>query len=309
MKFLVHIAGFVYLHAVMRIKEGFSGERSLVLPRVVVDQMEQDPVMRQLLITDIGYYPHAMHHYRRRDEPISQYVFIYCIDGAGWYRLRGRTYRVARNQYFVLPPVEPHEYGADDADPWTIHWAHFRGDQARHVVADDLGPQTISPSADSRIANRIALFEEVFNTLYDSLTVENTRYAISAFHYFLESLHYFRQYRRMGMQGNDADIVKSTIHYMEENTGRHLTIDEIAASAGMSPSYLSARFRAQTGYAPLSYFNMLKIRRACRLLDTTPMRLNQISASLGFDDPLYFSRLFTKIMGLSPRAYRRLPKT
>lgn len=61
----------------MRIKSGFDGERSLVLPKIIVEAMEKDPIARLLHITDIGYYPKASHHYRHRDPPIDQNIFIY----------------------------------------------------------------------------------------------------------------------------------------------------------------------------------------------------------------------------------------
>ena len=66
--------------------------------------------------------------------------------------------------------------------------------------------------------------------------------------------------------------------------------------------------KQKTGHSPLAYYNLLKIQEACNLLDNTPMKLNQICYKLGIDDPYYFSRLFTKIMGMSPRNYRALQK-
>lgn len=68
------------------------------------------------------------------------------------------------------------------------------------------------------------------------------------------------------------------------------------------------QFKASTGHSPLAYFNLLKIQEACRLLDHTSMKLNQVCYKLRIDDPYYFSRLFKKIMGMSPRAYRILQK-
>ena len=63
-------------------------------------------------------------------------------------------------------------------------------------------------------------------------------------------------------------------------------------------------FKKHTGHSPLNYFNLMKIRKACELIDSTSMKLNQISSKLGFTDPLYFSRLVSSIMGMSPKAYR-----
>ena len=92
----------------VKLKDGFTGERALVLPRIIVDKMEEDPLTSMLHITDIGYYPKAKHHFRERKEPINQYVFIYCIDGAGSYRIGDQEYTVSANQYFILPAGVPH---------------------------------------------------------------------------------------------------------------------------------------------------------------------------------------------------------
>ena len=65
----------------IKLKDGFSGERALVLPQSIVQEMEKDALSSILHITDIGYYPKALHHFRERKEPICQFVFIYCIEG------------------------------------------------------------------------------------------------------------------------------------------------------------------------------------------------------------------------------------
>ena len=83
-------------------------------------------------------------------------------------------------------------------------------------------------------------------------------------------------------------------HFRERPTG----------AAGLSPSHLSVRFKKSTGYSPLQYFTQLKIQRACQYLDHTDMEIKEISAALGFSDPLYFSRVFNKLMKASPKRYR-----
>ena len=63
-------------------------------------------------------------------------------------------------------------------------------------------------------------------------------------------------------------------------------------------------FKRATGHSPMSYFNMLKIMKACTLLDTTDMKINQICFAIGINDMFYFSRLFKKYMHVSPSSYR-----
>ena len=64
-------------------------------------------------------------------------------------------------------------------------------------------------------------------------------------------------------------------------------------------------FQKETGVSPMGYFIRLKIQKACEYIELTPLKLNEISIKLGFEEPAYFSRMFTKIMGISPSAYRK----
>ena len=60
----------------VKLKNGFTGERALVLPRMIVDKLEEDPLTSMLHITDIGYYPKAKHHFREKNRSINMYSFI-----------------------------------------------------------------------------------------------------------------------------------------------------------------------------------------------------------------------------------------
>ena len=287
---------------VRAMKEGFTGERSIVLPPMTIETERQDPLVSSLYITDIGYYPHADRHRRERREPIGEYVLIYCMEGLGWYEVRGRRYEVGANQFFILPANEPHTYGADSCQPWTIYWIHFTGDHAAVYSEGLLTPHDIRPSLNSRISERQHVFEEIFFTLEHSTDRESLRYASSLLHYYLATMRYLNHYRHDSSVS--SDVVAASQHYMRENLERRLTLDQIARYTGYSPSHFSLLFRQQTGESPLAWFNRLKIERACQLLQTTDMRVNQICHKVGIDDSYYFSRLFKQLTGLSPKQYR-----
>ena len=284
-------------------KEGFTGERSIVLPPMTIETERQDPLVSSLYITDIGYYPHADRHRRERQEPIGEYVLIYCMEGRGWYEVRSRRYEVCANQFFILPANEPHTYGADSSLPWTIYWIHFTGDHAAVYSEGMLPPHDIRPALNSRISERQHVFEEIFSTLEHSTDRESLRYASSLLHYYLATMRYLNHYRQD--YPAYSDVVTASQHYMRENMEHRLTLDQIAHYTGYSPSHFSLLFRQQTGESPLAWFNRLKIERACQLLQTTDMRVNQICHKVGIDDSYYFSRLFKQLTGLSPKQYRR----
>lgn len=289
------------------LKHGFRGERALVIPMTIVQEIEKHPVSSALYITDIGYYPKAKYHHIVRREPITQFVFIYCVNGKGWFSVDGQTCTVTRNHYFILPANRPHSYGSDSDDPWTIYWIHFKGGMAERYAAGLATPTEIRSNLHSRISDRIELFEEMFRTLETGYNTESILYSCSALHHFLGTLRYLKQYRNAAKSSNgdeEQDIVTAAIHFMKENIESKLPLDALSKHVGYSPSYFSALFSKRIGHTPTNYFNMLKIQKACQMLDFTNMKVNQICPKIGIDDCYYFSRLFSKIMGMSPREYK-----
>lgn len=294
-------------------KDGFHGERSVVLPPRVIDLERNDPLVRSLYITDIGYYPKAEHHHRIRTEGISQHVLIYCVDGNGFYRLKGKTYNVRQNQYFILPAGHPHEYGASEGGHWTIYWVHFKGEHSAVYATGADRPQDVRVSINSNIHNRNNIFEEILTTLTVGDGIEDLRYASSLLHYYLASLRYLQQYRRTSHndhthteeEDNGKRVAEAAIHFMTENLERRITLNDILHYVGYSPTRFSTLFKQHTGCSPLAYFNRMKIEHACRMMRETNLHINQICYKLGIEDALYFSRMFSKAMGVSPSQYRK----
>lgn len=291
----------------IRMSDGFSGERSISLPDMIIRACENDGLLANLYITDIGFYPHAIYHYRKRQQGVTQYILIYCIKGSGWYHIRGKRHEVKENQYFIIPQGEAHEYASNNHDPWTIYWVHFTGHCACYFDDGSCSPTDILPGATSRISDRNTIFEDIFLTLSDNYNIYNLRYAASLLYGFLASFRYlshFRKYNSQQQRINSSDIVNMSVRYMNENIEKKLRLDDLCRFIGYSPSQLSLLFRNQTGHSPHNYFNILKIQLACKLLETTDLKINQICAKVGIDDSYYFSRLFTKTIGISPKKYR-----
>lgn len=294
----------------VKLKDGFKGERSIVLPPFVLDELRTETLSKELFITDIGYYPQAKFHFRERTEKESrQYILIYCVEGEGWFTLQSQKYNVRQFQFFILPKGYAHSYGSNSDNPWTIYWLHFDGEHARFFAQGFDKPTDISPSINSRIEERIDLFEEIFSTLSKGYSKNNLYYATTSLFHFLGSMKFLGEYRENSKaQEKTQKTIDIVIHFMKENIGRKLTLREIAEQVGFSSSRFSLLFQKETGHSPLQYFNQLKIQKACHYLDFTEMKINQISPKLGFEDAFYFTRMFTKIMGVSPTDYRAKKK-
>lgn len=284
-------------------KDGFRGEQSVVLPPMVVEMAERDELASSLFVTDIGYYPNATNHYRERKKAIDQYVLIYCVDGNGWYQLNGKEYQVSKNQFFILPAGHPHIYGATEW--WTIYWVHFRGEHASIFAEGMQKPNDINIALNSRISDRIGIFEEIISTLQTGEGIEDLRYASSLLHHFLASMRYLGQFRRSKTLNLDNQtVVDAAVHFMQENIGNRIKLADVIHYVGYSQSHFSQLFRRQKGVSPLAYFNQLKVEYACKMLRETDMKINQICYKIGIEDPFYFSRMFSKAVGMSPSEYR-----
>jgi transcriptional regulator GlxA family with amidase domain len=106
----------------------------------------------------------------------------------------------------------------------------------------------------------------------------------------------------------EEDWIERSILFMKSNLAEKLTLSGIAKEVKLSASHFSLLFRKKTGYAPMEYFIHLRIQKACQLLDSTTYRVSEISEMTGYDDQYYFSRIFKKVMGVSPVNYRKEPK-
>jgi AraC-like DNA-binding protein len=288
---------------VIRKREGFEGQRAIVLPKKILEMCGYLPTVNGLYVTDIGFYPRATYHYRERPNGVSQNILIYCTEGKGWLEVPAGRFMVNPNEYLIIPADMPHKYGADGSMPWSIHWVHFKGVQAP-TFASLLSKQfkefvSYSPFLDERIR----IFDSIYKTLESGYSFDNLNYSSITFGYFLASFSFAEKFAS-AHHPIEKDAVDISIEFMQNHLDVSLALEEIASSINLSVSHYSSLFRKKTGYSPVVYFNHLKIQHACQYLQFTTLRINQIATKLGILDQYYFSRMFTRIMGVSPLEYR-----
>lgn len=292
-----------------RKKEGFEGQKLIVLPQKIDSGfLMKDLITKQIYITDIGYYPKANQHYIERPNGVSQHIIIYCVEGRGWVTINKKRMDISPSHFIVIPAKTPHRYGAQEGDPWTIYWVHFKGEIATYVVnliTND--SQNYLPYL-SYNEHRIKLFEEICYNLERGYSADNLRYVNMIFYHFLSSLLYEEKYNRAD-NAQEKDAIARTIEMMQQNIHRNPTLNDFAAFSHLSVSHFSSMFRTRTGFSPVEYFNHLKVQHACQALAFSPKAIKEIADDLGFSDQYYFSRIFSRFMGMSPSEYRHRNKT
>lgn len=285
-----------------KLKAGFLGQRMIVIPENIREVIRKNALIQALYITDIGFFPSAQNHYRERKKGAKEHILIYCLEGSGIIEIFDQKLELVSNSYYIIPPDTAHGYSAVKKNPWSIYWMHFKGRQSNFIYqkfCDRRAPKIVQIPL---IERRIALFENYINVLEEGYSSDNIEYVnLSLWELFCSFIYsnYFA-----GIGKNRLSLIDSSIKFMRENLDKVISVKELAEQFNYSSSHFVRLFKNKTGYSPIHYFNHLKIQKACQFLSFTDLSVKEISFELGFDDPLYFSRLFKKSMYMSPLKYR-----
>lgn len=278
------------------------GRKVLMVPSTAIHKLiSRDTLFDKIYVTDMGYYSKAASHYVTREHGSPEYIIFYCMDGKGWFETEKGRFLVRPNQVFILPSHQPHKYGADPDDPWSIYWIMFSGKLCYDLAEMNAFRACYKPQTLLQPEKYMELYEGMFDTLSEGHTINNLR--LANMNLLLITMLFIQQ----GMDKNKKvknTPVKKVIDFMKSNIGKKLSITEIARIAAYSPSHLHNLFRTHTGYSPLDYFIHLKMQCACKYLNNTNLLIKEIAPLVGYDDQYMFTRIFTKIMGSSPQQYR-----
>lgn len=289
----------------IKMKEGFRGERLLSLPDELLVNYSRHALIAPLYVRKIGFFPKVKYHYVQKKEGTDYLMLIYCTAGKGWYELHGRRYQMGANQFVILPQNVPYAFGADDTDPWSIYWIHYAGRLSDQFSLSTPLPVSILPSRSSRLQDRLELFEEVYSNFSMGYIKEYMIQTSMCLYPLLSSFLYVEQFRHYKMAHvQEQTFSMQVISYMQENVGANLSLAQLAKNFSYSPSHFSALFQKETGVSPINYYIQLRIQRACQYIELTNLKLFEIAEKVGFEEPAYFTRIFTKIMGISPSEYR-----
>lgn len=106
------------------------------------------------------------------------------------------------------------------------------------------------------------------------------------------------------MPSKNSEIIKKAMLYMSEHFNSPITLDEVAEHVHLHPSYFSTLFKSSTGSSFKEYLNMVRVEESKRLLANTDYSIIDIAVATGFEDQSYFSKVFKKYTGLTPKQYR-----
>lgn len=227
----------------------------------------------------------------------DHYLLHYVVSGSGTYTLGGQSYDVHAGQIFLAWPNTLIRYCADETDPWEYYWLGVTGPDAAALIAQS----GLRPDAPVRTIGFGRSFQRYITAIYDARgqSAWNRTQMLGYAYLLLGKLIEGRE-----EPASPSDMVDKAAEFISNNYTGQITIDDVAAYAGVSRSWLYRGFQRRFGCSPLAYLEDIRLQYAEQLLTATPLRVSEIAYSVGYADALYFSRVFSRRTGLSPTAYR-----
>lgn len=275
--------------------------RRIVAPVVIRQQLKEHVLAKHCYPLAVGFYEKASSHEMSRKRH-DDHLLIYCFAGHGFLETECWSGKVKAGEVVLLPSGISHKYYADKQNPWSVYWAHFSGTQAGDYIAhmDYSEQRPVVFVGHSPIL--IAQFRAALNAASHAYNTVSLVYAANAIKQILTYVaKLINDASTEVASGIDLDTIQTL---MLQNLHKALSLEGLAKQANLSKYHFSKKYKQQTGYSPIQHFLRMKVEYARYLLETSDSTVQEIANKVGYDDALYFSRLFKTVEGLAPQPYR-----
>lgn len=234
------------------------------------------------------------------------YQLLYIASGKGHFHFdhAENDIVVSAGNMVLYRPKEFQKYEYYGKDRTEVYWLHFTGGDVKNTlrkygIKDDMRVFYVGTSLE---------YERIFKEMISELQQCREHYEE------MLTLHFRRLLITIQRQITKEWVLKNeyldhemeiAVQYFQEHYNDEISIEEYVASRGMSISWFIRNFKQYTKKAPMQYLVSLRITNAQMLLETTKYTIAEVARIVGYDNPLYFSRLFHKQKGISPSQYRK----
>lgn len=230
----------------------------------------------------------------------------FITSGCGYLSADGITRRLSRGQIFLLQPGVEYTYWADKTTPWSYAWIHFDGLNAAAYMEKAGFPRgvyvrdsIIRPDTFSSLVEKILCIPEL--TFANELKRIGLLY--TAIGLLVES-HNTQCYPQQTHYDYSPKIyVQHAIDYIHKNYAQ-TSVSQLADYIGINRSYLTSIFKKLVGVSPQEYLLNFRMEESAKLLAESSLPVKTIASSVGYDNPLTFSKTFKTRFGCSPQNYR-----
>lgn len=232
------------------------------------------------------------------------YQILYVAAGKAHFYFHGEEKIVTADHMVLYRPKEEQRYYYYGADQTEVYWVHFTGNNVKNIlrgygISDDIHVIHTGTSLE---------YKRLFSAMIQELKFCKENYEELLTHYLHELLILIQRQLLAKPREKNSYLISEmdeAVRYFHENYNKTISIENYAASHNMSVSWFIRNFKEYTNWTPAQYILSLRMSNVRTLLETTACNISEISNLVGYDNPLYFSRIFKKQCGMSPSELRK----
>lgn len=258
-----------------------------------------------LYLQEVGKL-HALQPHTSSRQSLVSYLFFIVTEGSGTLTYNQHSYPLSTGSCVFVDCRNFYAHSTASEDLWTLHWIHFYGAGVPGIYEKYLergGRPVFHPDTLSPFSNLLAdLLSIAGSEDYVRDMVINEKISALLTLIMKESWHPENMLPAHGK--------KQAIHqirtYLDEHYAEKISLDLLAEQFYLNKFYLSRIFKEQFGTTVMSYLDQVRITHAKHLLRFSDHTMEEIGREVGIEESSYFNRVFRKIEGITPGAYRKL---
>ncbi len=261
---------------------------------------------KSLIVTSCGYYRVHSRPVVSTERPTGRrdYQLLYIAKGKGHFYFDGKEQIITEGNMILYRPNEVQMYYYYAPDKTEAYWVHFTGRHVESILEFYELPETENVFYTGTSPDYQWMYRQMIQELQLCRANYEELLSLMLRHIFIMINRYIVEGRKAG--SDIQNEIERATHYFNENYNKPLNIDEYAESRHMSTCWFIRSFKQILKVTPMQYILSLRMANAQSLLETSEYNISEIAEAVGYDNPLYFSRLFHKHIGVSPTEYRKM---
>lgn len=265
---------------------------------------------KPLIVTSCGAYKlytrPSLPTWRPRGR--RDFQLLYIASGKAHFYFGDKEEIVTAGHMVLYRPKEPQKYSYYGVDQTEVYWVHFTGGNVTNIL------RSYGITDDKKVfhCGSCLEYKEIFRNMIYELQMCKENYAqmleMNLRQLFIMLQRYFITSLKTDNTRVVTEIDKATM-YFNEHYSEDISIDEYAENNHVSISWFIRNFKQYTGTTPMQYILSKRMYNAEILLQNSSYNVTEVARIVGYDNPLYFSRIFKKAKGLSPSEYRNSIKS
>lgn len=286
-----------------------SDDIRLIIPIFLLKKLKLHPLTQGLYPVSLGKSSQK-NQYQIKQLKTPQHCLIYCHSGHAVLNYKKRHREIKQGDLVLISPNESYDFQtsaysdrhSDSQTTNAIYWINFEG-----TLADNFAERLRMKMDDGLahvgiIASVLADFDGLLALGSRGYTATNVIHAV---HVLQQALSNLALQLRLSAFNNSSNLdIEAVESLMRNHLHQDMSLETLANYSQLSKFHFSKKFKELTDTSPIQHFINMKIQRACAQLDNSDDSIKQIAQSVGYNDPYYFSRLFKKMIGMSPKQYR-----